>query len=561
MSIATLLLEAASRFAPWKVACELAATVDVVLVGEQVIDGVQGSESDRILLIGQADPKQNGPWVMKAGEWERPLDYDAAGGATRGATIVVLRGTNAGVWRLTSPTAGDITVDQTATTWTQVGLFDAPSALPSIDPGQLLGRAATALGAGAAAALSTAEIGAIVRAALASVTSAVSVNSQKITSLGAPTDPTDAATKAYADAAADTRTAKLAVRFRHTATAVPAGTGSHGGVTSAAGDRALLDQLLPEEDRGIYVVVSGGSGTWTRATDCDAAADIVHGALVLVVEGTDAGKQYKLDQLGATPGVTPLTFSQVGGGGGSSYTAGEGLDLDGTEFLVDPSDTLVFSDVGAPNRVMRMPASGVLPVSAIDGGASLALTAAAVNIATTAGDVLAAGNPTGAATIDGLTTTVKAAGSIALRPTGDTGDSLQVVWSSGAGPATEIRAVENRLFLSAGSGSAQDDDTRLRMVSDANGANWYFDYDGTQGLALLVNPAGACFLDAANAASFALRHNGTNRVQVNATGLGFFNSTPAAKPTVTGSRGGNAALASLLTALATLGLITDSSTA
>jgi hypothetical protein len=42
---------------------------------------------------------------------------------------------------------------------------------------------------------------------------------------------------------------------------------------------------------------------------------------------------------------------------------------------------------------------------------------------------------------------------------------------------------------------------------------------------------------------------------------GFYNTTPAAKQTVTGSRGGNAALASLLTALATTGLITDSSTA
>lgn len=40
---------------------------------------------------------------------------------------------------------------------------------------------------------------------------------------------------------------------------------------------------------------------------------------------------------------------------------------------------------------------------------------------------------------------------------------------------------------------------------------------------------------------------------------GFFNTTPIAKPTVTGSRGGNAALASLLTQLAALGLLTDSS--
>jgi hypothetical protein len=42
--------------------------------------------------------------------------------------------------------------------------------------------------------------------------------------------------------------------------------------------------------------------------------------------------------------------------------------------------------------------------------------------------------------------------------------------------------------------------------------------------------------------------------------LGFFNTTPVSKPTVSGSRGGNAALASLLTALSNLGLITNSTT-
>jgi hypothetical protein len=45
-------------------------------------------------------------------------------------------------------------------------------------------------------------------------------------------------------------------------------------------------------------------------------------------------------------------------------------------------------------------------------------------------------------------------------------------------------------------------------------------------------------------------------------GLGAFGATPpTSKPTVTGSRGGNAALASLLTALESFGLITDSSSA
>jgi hypothetical protein len=50
-----------------------------------------------------------------------------------------------------------------------------------------------------------------------------------------------------------------------------------------------------------------------------------------------------------------------------------------------------------------------------------------------------------------------------------------------------------------------------------------------------------------------LAHRGTK--------TGFYNTTPITKPTASGSRGGNAALASLLTALANLGLITDSTTA
>lgn len=42
--------------------------------------------------------------------------------------------------------------------------------------------------------------------------------------------------------------------------------------------------------------------------------------------------------------------------------------------------------------------------------------------------------------------------------------------------------------------------------------------------------------------------------------VGFYDTTPIAKPTVTGAKGGNAALTSLCTALANLGLITNSTT-
>lgn len=54
---------------------------------------------------------------------------------------------------------------------------------------------------------------------------------------------------------------------------------------------------------------------------------------------------------------------------------------------------------------------------------------------------------------------------------------------------------------------------------------------------------------------------GTKRIEWDGTGIGFFATAPVAKPTITGSRGGNAALADLLTKLASFGLLTDSSSA
>jgi hypothetical protein len=59
-----------------------------------------------------------------------------------------------------------------------------------------------------------------------------------------------------------------------------------------------------------------------------------------------------------------------------------------------------------------------------------------------------------------------------------------------------------------------------------------------------------------------MRPNGTDAQFIaDANGLGFYGTAGTAKPTISGSRAGNAALASLLTSLAGLGLITDSTTA
>lgn len=69
--------------------------------------------------------------------------------------------------------------------------------------------------------------------------------------------------------------------------------------------------------------------------------------------------------------------------------------------------------------------------------------------------------------------------------------------------------------------------------------------------------AGNVGIGCADNPAFRLDVGGAARFRGN---IGFYNTTPQAKKTVTGSRGGNAALGSLLTQLAALGLITNSTT-
>lgn len=91
------------------------------------------------------------------------------------------------------------------------------------------------------------------------------------------------------------------------------------------------------------------------------------------------------------------------------------------------------------------------------------------------------------------------------------------------------------------------------LRSNSTGAVDVFAAGGSADINVAITPkgAGACVLYGSNAQA---------KVIANSTGVGFQGTTGIAKPTVTGSKGANAALTSLLTALANYGLITDSTT-
>lgn len=81
------------------------------------------------------------------------------------------------------------------------------------------------------------------------------------------------------------------------------------------------------------------------------------------------------------------------------------------------------------------------------------------------------------------------------------------------------------------------------------------------GIATGTGESGVQIQTAKSGASGTADRTPTTIIEALGDKLAFNGATPINKPTVTGSRGGNAALASLLTALAQLGLITDSTTA
>lgn len=49
------------------------------LSGPATLDGVSCVAGDMVFLIGQTDAKENGPWIIRAGAWERPLTSVAPG--------------------------------------------------------------------------------------------------------------------------------------------------------------------------------------------------------------------------------------------------------------------------------------------------------------------------------------------------------------------------------------------------------------------------------------------------------------------------------------------------
>ena len=151
-------------------------------------------------------------------------------------------------------------------------------------------------------------------------TTDVSFNSNKLTNLATPTSDSDAATKAYVDAARSGLDVKQSVRAATTANITLSGTQTVDGVALTAGDRVLVKDQTSGSQNGIYVVAAGA---WARATDADTSTEVTPGMFTFVEEGTsnaDSGWVLSTNST-ITLGTTSLAFAQFSGAGTISVDA------------------------------------------------------------------------------------------------------------------------------------------------------------------------------------------------------------------------------------------------
>tara|TARA_R100000656_G_scaffold124928_1_gene104421 strand:- start:1027 stop:3060 length:2034 start_codon:yes stop_codon:yes gene_type:complete len=184
----------------------------------------------------------------------------------------------------------------------------------------------------------------------------IDVGSNRIRSVGTPTQSTDATTKAYVDAVKQALDVKDSVKLATTAnlsatynngagtlTMDSTGTVTIDGVVTALNDRVLVMDQSTATQNGIYYVSTAGAvgvaGIFTRALDADVDAEVTGGMFTFVEAGSaNADNAYVLTSVTgtATLGSTALTFTQFSGAG--QITAGNGLAKSGNTMSVNVDD-------------------------------------------------------------------------------------------------------------------------------------------------------------------------------------------------------------------------------
>ena len=179
--------------------------------------------------------------------------------------------------------------------------------------------------------LTPASIGALAINGSNNMSGNLNMSGYAVTNLAAPSSPSDAATKYYVDSLATGLNIKSSCLAATTANITLSGAQMIDGVPITTGDRVFVKNQTNQAENGIYV---GNVGAWTRATDADTWSEIVSATAFVSYGAVNASTTWVCNvSAGGTLGVTPITVVQFAGS--TSYSAGTGLVLAGTQFRLD----------------------------------------------------------------------------------------------------------------------------------------------------------------------------------------------------------------------------------
>ena len=167
------------------------------------------------------------------------------------------------------------------------------------------------------------------------LTGALAMSNNKVTGVATPTADQDAANKAYVDNVAQGIDAKASCAAATTGNVTLSGTQTIDGYALVAGQRVLVKDQSAAAENGIYVVAAGA---WSRSADADTWAELVAAFTFIEHGSTNANNGYicTIPATG-TLGVTAVTWAQFSGAG--QINAGTGMSKSGNTLNVNTASS------------------------------------------------------------------------------------------------------------------------------------------------------------------------------------------------------------------------------